>query len=127
MMFVKSMKSSADADSKLVDVFKKYDNVYAAMNLDNQPKDLRIPPVLPEKLVMLPFDVDSHPMEYSNCRVILDGILNATKNIGMINVARSDDGVLRSMPLYLKYQDKIYPQLGFLVGKDYCKNILIKS
>ena len=66
---------------------KKYDNVYAAMNLDNQPKDLRIPPVLPEKLVMLPFDVDSHPMEYSNCRVILDGILNATKNIGMINVA----------------------------------------
>lgn len=127
MMFVKSMKSSADADSKLVDVFKKYDNVYAAMNLDNQPEDLRIPPVLPGKLAMLPFDVDSHPMEYSNCRVILDGILNATKNIGMINVARSDDGVLRSMPLYLKYQDKIYPQLGFLVGKDYLQKYTDKK
>lgn len=127
MMFVKSMKSSADADSKLIDVFKKYDNVYAAMNLDNQPKDLRVPPVLPENLAMMPFDVDSHPMEYSNCRVILDGILNATKNIGMINVARSDDGVLRSMPLYLKYQDKIYPQLGFLVGKDYLQKYTDKK
>lgn len=127
MMFVKSMKSSADADSKLIDVFKKYDNVYAAMNLDNQPKDLRVPPILPENLAMMPFDVDSHPMEYSNCRVILDGILNATKNIGMINVARSDDGVLRSMPLYLKYQDKIYPQLGFLVGKDYLQKYTDKK
>ncbi|MDE6139229.1 MAG: CHASE2 domain-containing protein, partial [Candidatus Gastranaerophilales bacterium] len=127
MMFVKSMKSSADADSKLIEVFKKYNNVYAAMNLDNQPKDLRVPPVLPEKLAILPLDVDSHPLEYSNCRVILDGILNATKNIGMINVARSNDGVLRSMPLYLKYQDKIYPQLGFLVGSDYVQNYTDKN
>lgn len=37
----------------------------------------------------------------------------------MINVSRSDDGVLRKMPLYLKYQDKYYPQLGYRVGLDY--------
>ena len=34
----------------LIEVFKKYDNVYTSMNLDNQPEDLRVPPQLPEDL-----------------------------------------------------------------------------
>lgn len=126
LMFVKSIKSSADADSKLVEVFKKYDNVFTAMNLDNQPEDLRIPPVLPEKLAH-PAPIEGDFMEYSNCRVILDGILNATSNIGMINVSRSDDGVLRSMPLFLKYQDKYYPQLGLLVAKYSAKQLNVPA
>ena len=128
LMFVKSIKSSADADSKLVEVFKKYDNVFTAMNLDNQPEDLRIPPTLPEKLANhKPLEADEDFMEFSNCRVILDGILNATSNIGMINVARSDDGVLRSMPLFLKYQDKYYPQLGLLVATHAKKHLNINT
>lgn len=48
--------------------------------------------------------------------MILQGILDATSNIGMINVSRSDDGVLREMPLYLKYNGKYYPQLGYRVA-----------
>lgn len=124
LMFVKSIKSSADADSKLIDVFKKYDNVFTAMNLDNQPEDLRVPPVLPDKLANpKPIEADDEFMEFSNCRVILDGILDATSNIGMINVARSDDGVLRSMPLFLKYQDNYYPQLGLLVATHAKKHL----
>ncbi len=119
-MFVKSMKSSADADNALIGIFKKYDNVFTGMNLDDQPEDLRVPPVLPEKLA-IKFDnpQDVQVMEYSNCRVILQGILNATSNVGMINVARSEDGILRKMPLYLKYKNNYYPQLGYLVGTDY--------
>lgn len=119
LMFVKSMKAAQSADNALVNVFKKYYNVYTAMNLDDQPEDLRIPPQLPDKLTIVPYPTKGEPMEYSNCRVILEGILNATSNIGMINVSRSEDGVLRKMPLYLKYQDKYYPQLGYLVGNAY--------
>lgn len=117
LMFVKSMKSAISADNSLVDVFKKYDNVYTSMNLDNQPEDLRKAQQLPDKLAISPDSVADNPIEYSNCRIILQGILDATSHIGMINVSRSDDGVLRKMPLYLKYNNKYYPQLGYLVAK----------
>ncbi|MBD5401928.1 diguanylate cyclase [bacterium] len=123
LMFVKSIKSSAGADKALVDVFSKYNNVYTAMNLDDQPEDLRIPAKLPEtlniKIESKTNKVDFDYLEYSNCRTILDGILNTTSNIGMINVLRGDDGVLRKMPLFLKYQGKYYPQLGLKVAMDY--------
>lgn len=117
LMFVKSMKSAISADNSLVDVFKKYDNVYTSMNLDNQPEDLRKAQQLPDKLAISPDSVADNPIEYSNCRIILQGILDATFHIGMINVSRSDDGVLRKMPLYLKYNNKYYPQLGYLVAQ----------
>ena len=116
LMFVKSMKSDIESDNALINVFKKYDNVYTSMNLDNQPEDLRIPPQLPETLTVKPYPNVKDTIEYSNCRVILQGILDATSNIGMINVSRSDDGVLREMPLYLKYNGKYYPQLGYRVA-----------
>lgn len=126
LMFVKSMKSEDAADSALVNIFKKYDNVYTAMNLDDQPQDLRTPPKL-----SLP-DIEPYPdtdntVEYSNCRIILRGILDATSNIGMINVSRSNDGVLRRMPLYLKYQDKFYPQLGYLLANKLSGNSGLKN
>lgn len=117
LMFVKSMKSAISADNSLVDVFEKYDNVYTSMNLDNQPEDLRKAQQLPDKLAISPDSVADNPIEYSNCRIILQGILDATSHIGMINVSRSDDGVLRKMPLYLKYNNKYYPQLGYLVAQ----------
>lgn len=119
-MFVKSMKSSIEADDALVNVFKKYDNVYTGMNLDDQPADLRTPPNLPDKLqIRNLYQINGEPLEYSNCRIILQNIIDATSNIGMINVSRSEDGILRKMPLYLKYKGKYYPQLGYLVGTDY--------
>ena len=117
LMFVKSMKSAISADNSLVGVFKKYDNVYTSMNLDNKPEDLRKAQQLPDKLAISPDSVADNPIEYSNCRIILQGILDATSHIGMINVSRSDDGVLRKMPLYLKYNNKYYPQLGYLVAQ----------
>lgn len=119
LMFVKSMKSSESSDNALIGVFEKYNNVFAAMNLDDQPQDLRMQPSLPDRLAVDFKGDNSNLMEYSNCRVILQGILDATSNIGMINVARSDDGVLRKMPVFLKYKDKVYPQLGFLVARHY--------
>ncbi len=119
LMFVKSFKSAPEADLALIETFKKYDNVYTAMNLDNQSEDLRTPPKLPEKLavnVQNNSSINFNALTFTNCRKILDGILNATTNIGMINVSRAEDGVLRKMPLFVKYQDKFYSQLGLKVA-----------
>ena len=126
LMFVKSIKSSKAADDALADLFKQYDNIFAAMNLDNQDDDLRRPPELPDSISVKVTNnsptVDLNANSYVNCRKIIDGILNNTKNIGMTNVVRSDDGVLRKMPVFLTYNGKQYPQLGFAVGMHYLKS-----
>lgn len=121
LMFVKSFKSAPQADIALINTMKKYNNLYTAMNLDNQPGDLRKPPELPEKLsvnVANYSDVNFEDLTFTNCRKILDGILDVTENIGMINVSRADDGILRKMPLFVKYHDKYYSQLGLKVAID---------
>lgn len=122
LMFVKSIKSDQNSDNALIETFKKYDNLYTAMNLDNQPESLRKSPQLPNSIALRVYDIFDKTgdyLEFSNCRTILEGILNSTSNIGMINVSRSDDGVLRTMPLFVKYRDNFYPQLGLLVGTSY--------
>ncbi len=122
MMFVKSLKSENQADQALINTFKKYNNLFTSMNFDNQSADLRTPPQLPDKLtinIQNNSKIDFSDLTYSNCRKILDGIIDATSNIGIINVSRSDDGVLRKMPLIVKYQDKFYPQLALKVGMNY--------
>lgn len=121
LMFVKSMKSPVNADEALIRAMAKYKNVFTAMNLDNQPEDLRTPPKLPESLavnVTNYSDINFDDLTFSNCRSILEGILKVTDNIGMINVSRADDGILRKMPLFVKYQDKYYSQLGLKVALE---------
>ena len=125
LMFVKSFKVNPDSDKKLADVFKKYNNLYTSMNFDNQEFQLRQPPVLPDKLKVnvnnRSLFVDFEFQKYINCRKILDEIINNTSNIGMTNVSRSDDGVLRKVPPFLMYRDDYYLQLSMAVGLDYLK------
>ena len=120
MMFVKSLKSSVDADELLAATFKKYKNMYTAMNLDNQSVDVRNPAELPESLSFKvknnSKNVDFDSLTFLNCRTILKQIIDATNNIGMINVSRADDGILRKMPVFVVYKDKFYPQLAFKTG-----------
>ena len=125
LMFVKSMKSPVNADEALIKAMAKYKNVFTAMNLDNQPEDLRTPPKLPDTLavnVTNYSDINFDSLTFSNCRSILEGILKVTDNIGMINVSRADDGILRKMPLFVKYQDKYYSQLGLKVALEAINN-----
>lgn len=122
LMFVKSLKSKNEADKALIDAFNKYDNVFTSMNFDNQAEDLRTPPTLPKNIsidVKNNSPIDFSSLTFTNCRTILEGILNVSSNIGIINVSRSDDGVLRKMPLVVKYQDNYYPQLALKVGLSY--------
>lgn len=122
LMFVKSIKSSNGADEMLINSFQKYNNIFTSMNFDNQSEDLRIPPELPDKLslnIQNNSKTDFSQLTFSNCRKILQGIIDATSNVGIINVSRSDDGILRKMPLVVKYKDKFYPQLALKVGLNY--------
>ena len=122
LMFVKSIKSSNGADEMLINSFQKYNNIFTSMNFDNQSEDLRIPPELPDKLslnIQNNSKIDFSQLTFSNCRKILQCIIDATSNIGIINVSRSDDGILRKMPLVVKYKDKFYPQLALKVGLNY--------
>ena len=125
LMFVKSMKSNPKADKALVDMVKKYDNVFVSMNFDNQDKSIRKPPILPKNLSVNVYNksplVDFTGQTYSNCRTILEELLNSNGNVGLINVTRAEDGILRKMPVFLKYQGKYYPQLGMAVGLHYLK------
>ncbi len=120
LMFVKSIKTKPGADETLAAAFKKYDNIYTAMNFDNQSVELRKPVELPERLSVnvtnYSQNIDFDSLSFQNCRAILPEIIKATNNIGMINVSRAEDGILRKMPIFVKYQGKFYPQLAFKVG-----------
>ena len=120
LMFVKSIKSTKNADDMLVKAVTLNKNIFLAMNLDNQPASLRIPPDIPEHLrkrvVSLTDNVDLSYQTFNNCRLILNGLLYSTSNIGMTNVLRSEDGILRKVPPFLRYHGKYYPQLAFTAG-----------
>ncbi len=120
LMFVKSLRSKPGADKALADAFKKYDNIYAAMNFDNQSVDVRKPVELPQKLSInltnYSQEIDFDALSFLNCRSILPEIIANTSNIGIINVSRADDGILRKMPIFVKYQGEFYPQLAFRLG-----------
>lgn len=126
LMFVESIKSSVNADALLIDSIINNDNVFVAMNFDNQPFSLREPPSMPRKLAKSVINesskVDLSRQTFTNCRAILSGIVNGTENIGITNVLRSDDGILRRVPAFLRYQGGYYPQLAVAVGLKYLKD-----
>ncbi|MBO7673191.1 diguanylate cyclase [bacterium] len=120
MLFIKSAKSSQEDNIKLGNAFRKFDNVYTAMNFDYQAFDLRVPQDLDEKFELnvnnLSKDVDFEENTFTNYRPIIDEIMKNTANVGSVNIARSPDGVLRQAPVFVKYNDKFYPQIAFLAG-----------
>ena len=136
MLFIKSAKSSLSQDEKLGDVFKKYNNIYSAMNFDFQSEDLRVPPVLDEKFSYnidnLSKNIDFEENTFTNYRPVIDEVMNNTDNVGSVNIARSTDGILRQAPAFVKYNGKFYPQIAFLAGykfqnPDADKNIVINK
>ena len=124
LMFIKSLKSKTNSDMALVNAIKKHDNVYVSMNFDDLPSDVRTPVKLDKKFasdIKNESDIDFKNVTFSNCRAILPGIMANTKNVGLINVSRSDDGILRKVPPFVVYQDDFYPYLALLSGMNYLK------
>ena len=100
------------------------------MNLDNQPSDLRKPADLPER-VSVKIDNQSNidiskKYGFSNCRLILDELINGKVYIGMTNVIRNSDGIIRKVAPVLEYKGKYYPYLTFLAGVN-VKGVNVKG
>ncbi len=124
LMFVKSLKSSSNDDKKLADTIAKYDNVFTAINFDNQSFDLRKPADLPQYLkAHIKNDSDINlKNEYTyfkNCRTIIPQIMNSTPNIGHINLMRDEDGIARDLHPFVSYKDDFYPHLALKVVMKY--------
>ena len=123
LMFIKSIRTTGDADKYLADTMNKYPNIYTAMNFDEQPTDVRIPVDLPGRLAV---NLDnksnvnfSTKYKFLNCRPILDSLMDGNVNVGMTNVMRNSDGIIRLVAPLMIYKDKFYPYLTFKAGADY--------
>lgn len=122
LMFIKSIRATADADKYLADTMNKYNNIYTGMNLDDQPSSLRLPIDLPDRLALNienDSNVDLSQKSYKNCRPIMSSLIDGKVNIGMTNVQRASDGILREVTPIMMYKDKYYPYLSFKAGADY--------
>ena len=107
LLFIKSLRSIKNSDEKLIDAFRKYKNVYTGINFDDYPFEVRKPPVLDDKIKT---DIVSEsdtldPYEFTNCRSIMPELIAASPNIGHINTFVSEDGVIRQIPVFVKYPD----------------------
>ncbi len=125
LMFIKSMRTQKDADKYFVETMNKYNNIYTGLNFDNQEFDVRKPESLPER-ISLSIDNKSSvdfkkKYNFSNCRMILSELLNGKVNVGLTNVKRSNDGIIRAIAPILVYKDKYYPYLSFKAGSDYLR------
>lgn len=123
LFFIKSLKSSTIADAKLVNTVNKYKNIYMAMNFDNIPADARIPQDLPEKLKINlekseKSNISLKNMTFSNCRTILPGLMNGNANVGMANVNRSTDGIIRTISPFAFYKGEYYPHISLMAANN---------
>jgi len=127
LMFIKSFKSKPAEDALLAKTMSKYDNIYTAINFDSQSPDVRKPAVLPSRMaVNVENDTGKADIEgyfgYPNCRTILSEILDSNVKVGMININRSPDGIIRQVPVFAYYNGKYYPHLTLLAGTTILNN-----
>ena len=123
LLFIKSLKSSDNTDNKLINTVNKYNNIFMAMNFDNIPDDARKPLDLPERIEV---NVNNQSkvnivsnMTFSNCRTILQGLLNGKANVGIANVNRSTDGIIRTVSPFAFYKGHYYPYLSLIAGDNF--------
>ena len=131
LMFIKSIKTAPEADKYLADSMNKYSNIYTAMNLDRETTDVRLPIDLPSRIsvnINNKSKVDLKKKNYyTNCRPILSSLLNGKVNIGMVNVLRSGDGILRTVAPIVTYKDNFYPYVSFKAAADYIEQQSVKD
>lgn len=132
LMFIKSIRTASEADKYLADTMNKFPNVYTAMNFDNQPTDVRLPIDLPERLAVYVENNSKNvsfenKYKFTNCRSILPSLLNGDVNVGMTNVMRNNDGIIRNIAPLMIYKDNYYPYLTFKAASDYIQQKSEKS
>lgn len=121
LMFIKSMRSAAEADNALITAMNSYDNIFTGMTFDNQTTDVRLPIKLPERLKLKLNNNSNIKIKYSfsNVRPILSDLINGTVHIGSTNALRSGDGIIRKFSPIIEYQGDYYPLLSFGAANKY--------
>lgn len=131
LLFIKSMKKELDADKALVAAMNKYNNIYTGMNFDGQTTEVRVPVDLPERISLnLENNSDiniKNKYSFINCRPIISELLNGNVQVGITNVIRNNDGIIRKVAPVMEYKDAYYPYLAFKAGADYIANKKIKG
>lgn len=131
LLFIKSIKKESNADKALITAMNRYNNIYTGMNFDNQPTDVRIPIELPERIA-LNLDNQSNiditkKYSFSNCRGILPELINGNVNIGITNVIRNSDGIIRKVAPLMEYRGHYYPYLAFGASSNYLAEENVKN
>ncbi len=123
LLFIKSMKKEVNADNALISAMNNYNNIYTGMNFDEQTTDVRLPIDLPERLAL---NIDNKSnvnlngkYSFSNCRSILPELLNGKVHIGITNVIRNSDGIIRKVAPVMEYRGHYYPYLAFGASSNY--------
>lgn len=121
MLFLKANLADVEADRAFVNSVKNNKNVFLSMNFDNYSEDIRIAPHLDKKFHLNITDgaiVDNEFVTFTNARAVMSELAAVTKNIGMINVTRDKDGIIRNVTPIFKYKRDYYPNLSLAVALD---------
>lgn len=131
LLFIKSVKSNLAADNYLISTINKYNNVYTSMNFDAQHPDVRVPINLPDRLSYKNIGEKelklANKYKFSNCRNILQGFIDGNTKIGIVNVARDNDGIIREVAPVMQYKGIYYPYIALNSGVDLLSNKNIKD
>lgn len=121
LLFLKPNLNDLSSDKALINSVKNHKNIYLSMNFDNYNDKIRISPNLDEKLKLKIKEGklnDSPFITFINARTVMQELSQATDNIGLINVTRDADGVIRNATPIFKYKNEYYPNLSLKVAMD---------
>lgn len=121
LLFLKPNLNDLKSDEALIDSVKKHNNIYLSMNFDNYSEKIRKSPNLDEKFKLKIKEgklIDSPFITFINARTVMQELSQATNKIGLINVTRDADGVIRNVAPIFKYKEEYYPNLSLKVAMD---------
>lgn len=120
LLFVHSLKNNPNSDAKLAKTMAKYDNAFTAINFDDRDFTVRKPVVLSDNLASAVKINDKKfaPQLMTNCRAIFPLLMSSTNNIGHINTAKDNDGITRSVPLFVAYPTYSQDEKGNFVYNE---------
>ena len=132
MLFIKPNLSDIKGDKAFINTVKRHNNIFLSMNFDNYSDEIRKSQILDDKLKLKILEgslSDNDYVTFINSRTIMKELIEATENIGIINVTRDNDGIIRNTTPIFKYKGDYYPNLSLAVAmKDLNqKDIKIKN
>ena len=122
LLFVKANLNDIDSDNALVNSIKNNDNIFLSMNFDNYNDEIRKSPTIDDKFklkIKEGYLEDNSYVTFINARTVMPELMNTAKNIGVINITRDNDGIIRNATPIFKYKGDYYPNLSLLAAMDY--------